>query len=31
MKKAVVVVLTVMLALAMCAASLAEVTTPFWP
>ena len=29
MKKAVVVVLTVMLALAMCAASLAEVTTPF--
>ena len=29
MKKAVVVALTVMLALAMCAASLAEVTTPF--
>ena len=29
MKKAVVVVLTVMLALAMCATSLAEVTTPF--
>lgn len=29
MKKAVVVILTVMLALAMCAASLAEVTTPF--